>query len=482
VAESLIEAALRNAPPGRLAEVLRRFRLADFLEHTPEGFEDVTAYDAVDYLWQSLTARPEQRIPTVEWDTWVIQAGRGWGKTRTGAQASIEIAEEAARLVEAGRLAPEEARLHLVGATAADVRDVMIKGPAGILRCSPPWFPCHYEPSNRRLVWPNGVEALLFSAEEPDRLRGPQCIFAWADELAAWKYAEEAWDNLELGCRLGPKPRIVVTTTPRPIPQFKKIIRQRGAVVTRGTTRDNVRNLNADRVRKLEDKYEGTRLGRQELGGELLDDNPNALWRRADIDAGRLTRQVFVDGHRDNLVRVVVSVDPAVSDNPETSNETGIVVAAKGWCSCRGPREMHGYVLDDLSLIDTPRKWALAVGGGYRTWRADRVVAETNQGGNLVTENLRLNSETQNLPVSGVHVHEGKRLRAEPAAALYEQVKVHHVGSFAVLEDQMTDWDPASQDSPDRIDALVQALTHLLLEEPAPEFTLPGEPILPRRS
>jgi phage terminase large subunit-like protein len=480
VAESPIETALRTVRPAELEAALRGVRLADLMESPPEGFEEVTALDTIDYLWEALTARPEQRAPLVQWDTWVIQAGRGWGKTRTGAQAIIQMAEEAARLVATGRLAPEEARLHLVGATAADVRDVMVRGPAGILRCSPPWFPCAFEPSNRRLVWPGGVEALLFSAEEPDRLRGPQCIGAWGDELAAWKYCEESWDNLEMGCRLGPNPRIIVTTTPRPIPQFKKIIRQRGTVVTRGTTADNARNLNAERVGKLYDKYEGTRLGRQELGGELLEDNPNALWKRADIDTGRLTRLAFMDEHRENLVRVVVSVDPAVSNNPNSA-ETGIIVAAKGWCTCRGSREMHGYVLDDVSLVDTPRKWALAVGAAYKTWRADRVLGETNQGGALVAENLRLNSETTELPFTDVHVHEGKRLRAEPCAALYEQVKVHHVGNFALLEDQMTDWDPASQDSPDRIDALVQALTHLLIEPLPPTFERPTGPILPRR-
>ena len=481
MAESLLETALRKASPAQVKRTLERFRLADFMEKPPEGFEDVTAFEAIDFLWESLTARPEQRMPLVDWDTWVIQAGRGWGKTRTGAQATIQIAEEAARLVAQGRLAPEEARIHLVGATAADVRDVMIKGPAGIMRCSPPWFPAHYEPSNRRIVWPGGVEALLFSAEEPDRLRGPQCIYGWGDEIAAWKYLEETWDNFELGCRLGPRPRLMVTTTPRPVPQFKKILRQSGTVVTRGSTKDNVRNLNPERVQKLYSKYEGTRLGRQELGGELLEDNPNALFRLKEIDAGRLRLHEFLDLHKANLVRVVVSIDPAMSDN-ENSNETGIVVAASGWCYCRGQREMHGYILDDLSGTLTARQWALAAGAAYRTHRADRVIGETNQGGTLVLENLMANSETQALPFSGVHVHEGKRLRAEPVGALYEQVKIHHVGTFATLEDQMTNWDPAAaSDSPDRLDALVQALTELLVE-PAPASFEGGGGILSWRS
>jgi phage terminase large subunit-like protein len=475
--ESLLEVALRTAPPQAVQAVLRRFRLADFMETPPEGWEDVTAFEAVDYLWDSLTARPEQRIPLVEWDTWIIQAGRGWGKTRTGAQAMVTLAEEAAVLVQGGRLAAEEARIHLVGATAADVRDVMIKGPAGILRCSPPWFPAQYEPSNRRIVWPGGVEALLFSAEEPDRLRGPQCIGGWADELAAWKYIEDTWDNFELGCRLGPKPRIVVTTTPRPVPQFKKLVKQSGTVVTRGSTRDNVRNLNPERVKKLYEKYEGTRLGRQELGGELLDDNPNALFHLKDIDHARLRLPVYLKDHKPNLVRVVVSIDPAVSTNKD-SDETGIVVAASGWCTCRGERQLHGYVLDDVSGTLTAREWAIAAGTAYKTWRADRVLGETNQGGNLVQENLMANSETQALPYTGVHVHEGKRLRAEPVGALYEQWKVHHVGTFAALEDQMTNWDPLAQDSPDRLDALVQALTELLIEPAPPTYDPPDEPLM----
>lgn len=481
MAESLLEVALRTGDPQQLKAILGGFRLAEFMEQPPEGYENLSAYDAIDYLWQSLTARPEQRLPLVDWDTWVIQAGRGWGKTRTGAQAMLELAEEAAQLVATGRLAPEEARIHLVGATAADVRDVMIKGPAGILRCSPPWFPAHYEPSNRRIVWPGGVEALLFSAEEPDRLRGPQCIGGWGDEVAAWKYMEETWDNFELGCRLGPKPRLVVTTTPRPVPQFKKILTQRGTVVTRGATKDNVRNLNPDRVKKLYDKYEGTRLGRQELGGELLDDNPNALFHLKNIEMARLRLDRYLAEYKENLVRVVVSIDPAVSTN-EDSDETGIVVAASGWCTCRGARELHGFVLDDVSGMLTAREWALAAGSAYRTWRADRVLGETNQGGNLVQENLMANSETQALPYSGVHVHEGKRLRAEPVGALYEQGKVHHVGSFATLEDQMTNWDPAGNSrSPDRLDALVQALTELLVEAAPIEYVPHNKPIRPRR-
>lgn len=505
---SLFDQAFDALGPAGLTETLRSIRLADHMAEPPEGYEDLTAYEALPYLWDTLLARPEQKQPAGEWSVWNYIAGRGTGKTRCGAETTIEVAQAAVRMVRAGTLPREEAKLHLVGATAADVRDVMIRGPAGILRCSPPWFPARYEPSNRRIVWPYGVEALLFAATEPDRLRGPQGIFAWADEFAAWQYPEETWDNLQFGLRLGPNPRTLITTTPRPIKILKDILKDHGSVKSAGHTKDNVRNLSPKAVARLYAKYGGTRIGRQELGGEILDDNPNALWKQGEIDQHRLRlpqsliisgwskhadegwandgadpegkpnfdrllralesrmkrARAVLEAHHITLQRIVIGVDPAVSNNPN-SDEIGIIVSGCGRCSCRGAEEVHGFTLDDLSGVYSPGQWGKLLVLLYNVWRANKIVAEINQGGNLVEANLRATEGGGGLPYDGVHAKQGKLIRAEPVSTLHEQGKMHHVSAHPKLETELTTWDPqdASAKSPNRLDAKVYAETELMI-------------------
>lgn len=368
-------------------------------------------------------------------------AGRGFGKTRTGA-------EYVRARVEAG----EWVRVALVAETAADARDVMVDGPAGILDASPPSFRPRYEPSRRRLTWPNGAIATTYSATDPDQLRGPQHDGAWADEPAKWQYAQDTWDNLMFGLRLGTDPRCIATTTPRPIALIRDLLARRGAdvVVTSGATYENAANLAPAFLNQIVRKYEGTRLGRQELLAELLDDTPGALWTRATIEAGRV-REV------PELRRIVVAVDPAMTSGDD-ADETGIIVAGKG-------ADGHGYVLTDLTCRLSPDGWARRAVDAYHEHAADRLVAEVNNGGDLVAHTIRTVDRT--VSYKAVHASRGKRVRAEPVSALYEQGKVHHVGGFAALEDQMCTFVPDLTDgSPDRVDALVWVLTDLMLTRP----------------
>ena len=391
-------------------------------------------------LWDwRFWARPDQLPPEGPWDTWLILTGRGWGKTRTGAE-----------WVRAGVERGEFRRVALVAATAADARDVMVEGPSGILACSPPWNRPDYEPSKRRLTWPNGAIAITYSADEPRRLRGPQHDAAWADELAAWRF-EDAWDQLQFGLRMGQRPQVVVTTTPRPIPLIRDLISDPTTRVTRGTLFDNLANLAPSAVAKLRRKYEGTRLGRQELNGEVLDDTPGALWTLGQIDALRVVQAPA-------LSRIVVAIDPAVTSHQD-SDETGIVVAGLG------ARDRHGYALEDASQTQaSPDAWMRVAVEAYHRWQADRIVAEVNNGGDLVESLLR--TVDPNVPFTAVRASRGKQTRAEPVAALYEQGRIHHVGNLSALEDQMTTWAPAlAAQSPDRMDALVWALTELMLSE-----------------
>lgn len=384
------------------------------------------------------------------WSVWLILSGRGFGKTRTGAEWLRAQAEATPR----GRFA-------IVGQTAADVRDVMIEGDSGLIAVSPPWFMPKYEPSKRRVTWPNGATASTFSGDEPDQLRGPQFHKAWADEPAKWKYADAAWDNLEMGLRLGDCPQVVATTTPRPIPLIRKLIADEQTVVTCGHTNENRSNLSERFVDRVVRKYEGTRLGRQELAGEILDDNPGALWKRSRIE------ELAVRDYPD-LVRIVVAVDPQVADptkkdkkdQEDASAETGIIVAGRSAGS-----DAHAYVLADCSLKDSPGEWGKAVVQAYLDWNADRVVGEVNNGGALVEFLIATVAKDQNKRVAykAVHASRGKQTRAEPVAALYEQGRVHHVGAHPELEDQMCTWEPG-QKSPDRMDALVWAITELFPE------------------
>lgn len=328
--------------------------------------------------------------------------------------------------------------------TAADVRDVMVDGESGIHTLHPD---VQYAPSLRRLTWPNGTIATTYSADEPDRLRGPQHHWAWCDELCAWRYPDQAWAMLMMGLRLGVRPRVLVTTTPRPIPTLRQLISDGlpRVHVTRGTTYDNLANLAPTYRNTILAQYEGTRLGRQELYAELLEDAAGALWRRADIELHRVTQAV-------PMRRKVVAVDPAVSSEV-TSDETGIIVAGLG-------TDGHAYVLDDLSGRFTPADWARKANDARARWGASHIVAEANQGGDMVLSTLRTANSA--CPAKLVHAAKGKRSRAEPIAALYEQGRVHHVGSLPLLEDQLCSWDAAANaKSPDRLDALVWALTEL---------------------
>lgn len=398
------------------------------------------------YIWRAW-ARRDQLAPDGAWSTWLVLAGRGWGKTRTGAEF---IRDE----VESGRMR----RIALVAPTAGDARDVMVEGESGILAISPPWHKPKYEPSKRRLTWPNGARATVFSGEEPNRLRGPQFDGYWADELAAWKYPKEAWDNLQFGLRLGTNPRGIVTTTPRPTQIIRDLIKNARTSVTKGSTYDNAANLAPIFLQAIREAYEGTRLGRQEIFAEVLTDNPNALWTLALIEANRVLFKPK------NLRRVSVAVDPAGSSQ-ENSNETGITVGGIGPCSCKGKVEEHGFLWRDESGIYTPGEWATKTMDCYTEEEADRIVAERNFGGDMVESTIRSDPRGAHVKVEMVNASRGKARRAEPVQALDEQGKVHHVGTFAKLEDQMTQWDPMDPRalSPDRMDSRVWLFTDLML-------------------
>ncbi len=384
------------------------------------------------YDW-SFWARPEQMEPDGQWDIWLLLAGRGFGKTRTGAEWVRKIVEEE----RAGKIA-------LVAETAADARDVMVDS---LLRCFPPDRMPVYTKSARRVDFTNGAVAFTYNATEPDQLRGPEHSAAWCDEIAKWRYGRETWDQLQFGLRLG-QPRIVVTTTPRPIELVKSIVSgKEGKVhVTRGRTYDNRANLSQRFLERIEARYAGTRLGRQELDAEILGDLPNALWSQDIIDAYRVSS---IEG----LERIVVAVDPAVTSGDD-SDEHGIIVA--------GIKDGEGYVIEDASLKGSPLQWSRRAASLVAGYQADGVVIEVNQGGDMVAHTLR--SVAPNLNIIEVRASRGKHVRAEPIASLYEQGRVKHVGSFPELEGQMTQMTTGGYEgagSPDRVDALVWALSEL---------------------
>lgn len=396
-------------------------------------------------------ARPNQLAPEGDWNTWLVLAGRGFGKTRMGAEWIRE------NVCGTSPLAPPPSgwhRIALVAETAADARDVMVLGDSGILASHPKDFRPDWSPTNRCLTWPNGTKAWVYNATEPDQLRGPQHHAAWVDELAKFRYMQETWDQLQFGLRLGDHPQALVTTTPRPLPLIKRLINDPDTVVTRGATLDNQANLAANTVKQLYERYGGTRLGRQELEGEILHDIPGALWNRDIIDASRLREPP------ENLERVYVAVDPAVT-NTENSDEHGIVVVgmardAEGYA--------RGYILEDGSMRGQPEEWARKAVSLYRSWSADKIIAEKNQGGLMVESTLK--AVDRSVPVELVSATRGKVVRAEPISALYEQGRVHHCGRFDVLEDQMCLFSidyvrNASNGSPDRVDALVWGLTKI---------------------
>jgi len=387
-----------------------------------------------DWKWLS---RPNQRPPTIfergEKSVWLVMAGRGFGKTRVGAEWVRE------------RIKTSQ-YVNLIGATASDARDIMVEGESGVLSICPKEERPEYIASKRQLQWPNGAISLIFTADEPERLRGKQHSDLWADELGSWRYGE-SWDQAMFGLRLGTNPQAVVTTTPRPTKLVKELIADSSTIVTRGSTYQNKANLAKSFFNKVIKKYEGTRLGRQELMAELLLDNPGALWHQDMIDATRVV-------HTPTLLRIIVAIDPSVEAEGD-KDEAGIIVAGLA-------TDDHVYILDDISLHGSPNTWARqAVNLGYRKHMADRIVAEINNGGALVEAVLR--TVDAGIPYTPIHASRGKRTRAEPISALYEQARVHHVGFFPLLEDELCNWDPLiDPKSPNRLDALVWAVTALV--------------------
>lgn len=382
-------------------------------------------------------ARPKQRAPGGSWRFWLLMAGRGYGKTRCAAEWVRERVE--AEIDPAMRIA-------LVGRTAADVRDVMIEGRSGILSVFPADRRPEYEPSKRRITFHTGAVATAYTADEPDLLRGPEHDLAWADEMASWFYSD-AWDQLNFGLRIGNDPRAVITTTPRPKKIIKDLVNNPSCVVTRGSTYENRTNLAPAFFSEIISKYEGTTLGEQELHGRLLDDLPGALWTRDTIERTRVKL-------RPEMTRIVVAIDPATTSG-DNADDTGIVVAGLGV-------DGHGYVLSDVTCHKSPAGWARVAVDAYHTWKADRVIGETNNGGEMI--GFTVNTIDPSVPYSSVHASRGKQARAEPVSALFEQGRCHVLGMLRDLEDEMTGWVPGvSKESPNRVDATVWALTELML-------------------
>jgi phage terminase large subunit-like protein len=388
-------------------------------------------------------ARPAQLPPEGRpWNGWAVVAGRGFGKTWVGANYTNELANTVGRMV-------------LIGATASDVRDTMIEGDSGILRTAPAWFRPIYEPSKRRIEWPNGCIASCFSSEEPDRLRGVNSEWGWLDELSAWQNLQSTWDMFSFGLRLGQDPRWLVTTTPRPSKLLKEILARDDVVTTTGSTFDNAANLAPPFLEAIKRKYDGTRLGRQEMYAELLLDTPGAMWQQEWIDRSRI--QSIGGG---DFKRIVIAIDPAATSG-ENADETGIICAAIDDAG-------DAYIIEDVSGRLAPHEWAQAAIRLYKKYRADRIIGETNNGGEMIESVLR--SIDPSISYKSVHASRGKAIRAEPISAMYEQNRVHHVGIFTQLEDQMTSF---TQDSTrastgssfDRMDATVWALTELMLEK-----------------
>lgn len=388
--------------------------------------------EAVLYDW-SFWARPNQREPAGDWwTTWAIITGRGYGKTRAAA-------EWVRSRIDTYR------RWAFVARTSADVRDVMIEGESGLLSVFPRSERPEWQPSRRRITFPNGAVGTTFSSKEPDQLRGPHHEAAWSDEVAAWIYPE-AWDMLQLGLQLGPRPRQVATSTPKPLRIIRNLLSREGkdVVVTRGTTYENRDNLAPAFYAEIVSKYEGTTLGRQEIHGELLEDIPGALWKRSLIDDRRAEQMP-------DLARIVVAVDAATTHG-EDSDETGIAVAGKGV-------DGRFYVLHIRGYRLSPLGWGMKAVELYDVWHADRVVVEDNQGGELVESNIR--TIRRDVPIKRIHAKRAKVIRAEPVAALYEQGRVSHVGAFEDAEDQMCRF-PVATELDDQVDALVHAITELM--------------------
>lgn len=396
------------------------------------------------YDWVGEFARESQLPPDEKWDQWVFVSGRASGKTRAAAEQVRKWAEE-----------NPGCRIALVAPTAADARDTMIEGESGLLAICPPWDRPTYEPSKRRLTWPNGSQAFTYSAEEPDRLRGPQFHYAWGDEVATWKYDQDTIDMLRLTLRLGKNPQVIYTTTPRPTELVKELLKKaEGNYITRGSTLDNAENLPTDYLKAILKRYEGTRLGRQEIYAEVLEDLEGAIVaqsmiNKARVDAVPLGPMFFS--------KIVVAVDPATTANKK-SDMTGIIVAGIT------TERQEIYILADLTLKGSPDEWAKKAVQAYHDYDASYIVAEVNQGGQMVVSTLQTVDRT--VPVKTVHASKGKHIRFAPVGALYEQLRIHHVGRFASLEQEVCSFTLEGfegKNSPDRADAAVYAVTELAL-------------------
>lgn len=414
--------------------------VADLLDQLGEVGRETLLHD-----W-AIHARSGQMPPPGGWRVWLMMAGRGFGKTRAGAEWVRSIAESDGK-----------ARIALVAASLHEARSVMVEGESGLLAVAPYWERPVWHPALRRLVWRSGAQAILLGAAEPNSLRGPQFTHGWADEIAKWPSGEAAWDNLMLGLRLGEHPRVLATTTPRPVPLIRRLIAQAGVAVTHGRTQDNSAHLAPDFVEAVIRDYGGTALGRQELDGELIDEPEGALWTRALIERCRVRRETLQALGETPFARIVVAVDPPAGSQGDAC---GIIIAGLA-------TDGRAYVLEDGSLERaSPERWAARVAALAVRVGAERVVAEANNGGEMVASVLR--AAQADLPVRLVHASRGKSARAEPVAALYERGRVAHAGSFPALEDQMcgmlTGGDYCGPGrSPDRADALVWALTELML-------------------
>lgn len=426
-----------------LVESQPKWKLTRSLQRLTDAEAERLLYD-----WP-FWARPNQLPPPGDWTTCLILAGRGFGKTRCGAEWVRD------QVINHGRR-----RVALVGRTSADCRKTMIEGEAGLLSVFPPAQRPVYEPSRRQVTFSNGAIAITYSSEEPDLLRGPAHDLAWADELASYFDANvdektagatgTTWSNLQMGLRLGTNPRQMVTTTPKPLRLIRELLAAPTTVVIRGTTYENRANLADAFFSQIIAKYEGTRLGRQELQAEVLEDIEGALWKRSWIDAKRVR-----DIKPHDCARIVVAIDPAVT-NTEASDDTGIVVAAKGV-------DGRGYLLDDLTCRLTPDGWAARAVAALRQRNADRIIAEVNNGGDLVERVIR--TVDRQVPYRAVHASRGKLTRAEPIAALFEQGKISMVGSFPDLEDELCSYSGTpGEKSPNRLDAMVWAFTELMID------------------
>lgn len=396
--------------------------------------------------WDWNHARPDQRPPKdKDWLTWVIRSGRGAGKTRTGSELAHQMSNHVGRIA-------------LIGETGADVRDTMVEGESGIMSIAPPGRMPEYIPSKRRITFASGCIATTYTAEKPNQLRGPEHGYAWLDEPAHFALIQEVWDNLLFGLRLGKRPRILVTTTPTPRPWMKNLLADPTTRDTVTSTYANIDNLAPTFRDTIIGRYENTRLGLQELHGQILDDVEGALWTLGALETLRVATHPVLE-------RIIVGVDPA-GTSTQSSDETGIVVSGRG-------TDGHLYVLEDASGIYTPLGWASQVDAMVRKWQADAVVAEKNFGGEMVEHTLRTGNVDARVIM--VQARRGKYLRAEPLVGLYEQQKVHHVGVLQQLETQMCEWVPFEKNtkSPDRVDALVYSTAPLLLQTRKAQISSP---------